>query len=495
MDGTSSKSKTDERIAASDSAPKNHFDYLKLVKAPRTFGVYANDGDAFKFAIFGRDSLVVAEDILTYNQDLTKEIIFALAKLQGYRRDQTSEEEPGKIHHEYRAETFNNLKAPESSLEILHSLQKIWGGVGTKQVTYYGAHDPTLLYVRLIGNYVRRYGREILGERYTGRDGEVHTIAYSVKLAVEWTVAKLDSSPLGLMEYKRLNPTGIPNQAWKDSKYAYVTANGQLPNFDAGIASIELQGYTYDALEAAAYLLPESRLDTRRWLELARIVQEKTLELLWMEDQQFFAQALFYDSEGKHQLIDSLTSNGGLILDSKLIYSLPEQKRQYYTEAIAKKLFSMEFITDVGIRSRALRHVQLPGSTEHHGSYTVWAKETNAISRGLRRSGMNALARQLENRLINSVLMTSNFYQFYYVEINGVVWYDVDKAISDLSERIPGIIPPRPEPHQAWTISGAIRTSSVKLLRHGVGSSRFEKDALKGIPNIELITNSSKILS
>src|SRR5689334_565196 len=82
-------------------------DFLGLVKAPHNYGVYASIGPNYQYAIFGRDSITVAYDCLDIKPALSKEIILLLATLQGSEFDMQSEEEEGKIHHEFRSQRFN----------------------------------------------------------------------------------------------------------------------------------------------------------------------------------------------------------------------------------------------------------------------------------------------------------------------------------------------------------------------------------------------------
>jgi glycogen debranching enzyme len=145
-------------------------DYLKIVEAADNWGVYASNGPNFKYAVFGRDSLVVADDLLATHKDLVYDIILVLAKLQGVTTNDDNEEEPGKIHHEFRQRQFNGEKIPEYSLGILNNLQRMWGNEGSDSMVYYGAYDSTPLYVRLVCKYVEYYGDAILRVGYVGRD-------------------------------------------------------------------------------------------------------------------------------------------------------------------------------------------------------------------------------------------------------------------------------------------------------------------------------------
>src|SRR5882762_2367347 len=101
-------------------------DYTELVRAPFHWGVYASTGRHFRYAIFGRDSIETAEDLLDSHHALAHDAIMTLASLQGVKEDLQSEEEPGKIHHEFRQTTFDTIPVPPQSLEIMHRLQSLW---------------------------------------------------------------------------------------------------------------------------------------------------------------------------------------------------------------------------------------------------------------------------------------------------------------------------------------------------------------------------------
>ena len=63
------------------------------------------EGDPGRYhALFGRDSLITALQVLPARPDVARATLRALAALQGRREDPETDEEPGKILHEYRPE-------------------------------------------------------------------------------------------------------------------------------------------------------------------------------------------------------------------------------------------------------------------------------------------------------------------------------------------------------------------------------------------------------
>src|ERR1700710_2618475 len=88
-------------------------------------------GDPGRFhALFGRDALITALQVLPERPDVARPPLPALAALQGSRDDPETDEEPGKILHEYRPQAeprFAELGWP----------------VRDGQLLYYGSADST----------------------------------------------------------------------------------------------------------------------------------------------------------------------------------------------------------------------------------------------------------------------------------------------------------------------------------------------------------------
>src|SRR5918996_6003790 len=62
-------------------------------------------GDPGRFhALFGRDSLITALQVLPARPDVARATLRALAAVQGERDDPATAEQPGKILHEHRSE-------------------------------------------------------------------------------------------------------------------------------------------------------------------------------------------------------------------------------------------------------------------------------------------------------------------------------------------------------------------------------------------------------
>jgi glycogen debranching enzyme len=111
-----------------------------------------------------------------------------------------------------------------------------------------------------------------------------------------------------------------------------------------------------------------------------------------------------------------------------------------------------DFLTDAGVRSRALSQANLIKIWDYHGSYTTWPKETYDIAKGLRRQGFGRLAIELENRLVNVVRALKAYPEFIYVDYRGRI-LGAASAPHRHAQTLKVNNTDRPERIQAWTAS------------------------------------------
>src|SRR4029079_11002660 len=128
----------------------------------------------------------------------------------------------------------------------------------------------------------------------------------------------------------------------------------------------------------------------------------------------FFAQGLAVAANGKERLRNNLTSNGALLLDSRLLNDLPKQESKHYAAGVKAMILGPEFRTKVGIRCRAVRHSSLLPFVDYHGSYAVWPKETFDIARGLERFGYKREATALHADIVRAIQKAGDFYELFY---------------------------------------------------------------------------------
>jgi glycogen debranching enzyme len=416
-------------------------------------GVQASSWDLFQGAIFGRDAERVALDLVPWLKNLATSVIFSLVRLQGIASNDVTEEEAGRIHHEYRHLYVGGRKIGHAQQVLLEELSKRWGGSG-KEMIYYGSVDATPQLVRLVAAYVRHHGPGILDEVYIHRAGPVRTIRDSLIEAMDWLEQRLAKSDLGLLEFCRSNPQGIKWQAMRDGALAYIHPDGHLANARAPIASLDVQGLAYDALLYAAELMHDQLPErAAKWESLANRLQATVLERFWMPEEQFFAMALDRDEKGSPRQVRTITSVPAELLETRIFDTLSQEDRERYVSAIVRYMYSADFLTEVGIRSRALRYHSLIPLWDYQGSKVSWAVTSNVFALGLRRQGFVELAEDMERRILNGAAMSGEMPEYFYVDIDGHVPYRFQegegKGVSIVGTN-------RPEATQAWTVSALL---------------------------------------
>jgi len=431
---------------------------LRRLRSPATNALFASGGELYGDAVFGRDSVEAAEDVLHLLPEVAHDVILGLSRLQGVVDADpgldSNEEERGKIHHEHRSLYVEGRRISPTSQRLLEELSAHWGGDGTS-VTYYGSADATPLYARLIARFCARHGPALLDEGLIRKDGRATTVRDCLLAALGWICRRMDASPLGLVEFQRRNPNGLPFQVWKDSGTSYLHRDGRIANCDAPIAALEVQGYAYDALVGAARLLGADRPGPAgEWRERALALRDALLERCWMPADRYFAMGLDRDAAGAPRPITSIASNGALLMDTELLDGLPEADA--CIEGVVRCVCGPGFLTDAGVRCRSLAEVGLMDFQDYHGSWAVWPKETFDVVKGLHRQGLHGLARQVGVRLLNAVNVSGANVELLYVSPDGRVHYDF--ADRDPLSAAPAEIAATtvPEAPQAWTVTAAL---------------------------------------
>ena len=467
---------------------------LKSVTSKSGLGVYASSDRLFRGAVFGRDSLEVADDLMFIKPRLVEKILLTLASLQGEVDNKTNEEEPGKIIHEYRTPKVDGKPINALSRDIYERLSNIWGGDG-RSLSYYGSVDSTPHFIKVLAEYCHAYGSEILTMTVRLRTGRQVSVLEVIDEAIEWLARHLDNSKSGLVEYHRKNPHGIENQVWKDSREFYIHENGQLASHSRPISSIEVQGLTYDAFKLAAELLPSKKKRLDRY---AIKLQKRTIELLWEPNRQYFGLGTDYSSKGRLRIIKTVTANPAELLDSYILEDLPETEKITYVAGIIREIMGTDFLTDAGIRSRGLSEAKLVDFWDYHGSYVTWPKETYDIAKGMRRHGFPQLARELENRLLNVIKATKSYPEFLYVDPRGRV-LGVPAPSRTHGELVFVDSSNRPEKIQAWTVSAVLaienhrRKLSSPKIHQEPWQKRLEKEVMQHIPLVPRLRSSKEL--
>jgi glycogen debranching enzyme len=307
-------------------------------------------GAPWFMTLFGRDSLITSLMTLDIDPSLATNTMLTLARLQGTKVDELTDEQPGKILHEMRRGLTTAADTPAGSI-------------------YYGSIDSTPLFAVLLGELYR----------WGASADVVAELLPHVDRALAWVEEFGDRDGDGFVEYQRATDRGLANQGWKDSFDGVNFAVGWLA--EAPIALCEVQGYVYAAYlaraEIARHLADEpTALD---YEAKASRLKAAFNEQFWLEDRGYYALGLDRD---KHP-IDSLTSNVGHCLWSGIV---DEDK----AERTVERLCGPEMFTGWGIRTLASSMARFNPVSYHNGS--VWPHDSAICAAGLARYGFSKQA-------------------------------------------------------------------------------------------------------
>ena len=334
--------------------------HLLLTETADGFVPYA--GIPWYVAPFGRDALITALQLLPFEPEIARGTLRYLARLQGTVDDAFTDQEPGKILHEYRRGEMATCR------EIPF-------------IPYYGSVDATPLFVMLASAYLK----------WTDDVDFAREMWPVVERALAWMWAMGEAQGRGFLAYARRSPVGLPNQGWKDSHDSVMYADGRLA--EPPIALAEVQGYQYAALLGAAAMAEALGRDAEvpALRARARRLQERFEADFWLPDEAFYALAL--DRDGAPCRV--ISSNPGHLLWTRIVSDSRAQ-------IVARRLLQDDMFTGWGLRTLSSRERAYNPMSYHNGS--VWPHDTALAAVGMREYGMNAQFLTLATGLFEAVL-------------------------------------------------------------------------------------------
>ena len=416
-------------------------------KAALSLGQEAPEHLRLYETLFGRDSLRVAIDLIPTYPELARTTVLELARLQGVTENLEREEELGRIVHEARS--------PDDPIAQMLSAERGWGW------PYYGSVDATPEFIRTLTAYCQRSeeNRGFLSERYVDRNGEIKTISHALEMSLSWIQRRLNMNPEGLLEYQTPLPKGIENQVWKDSWDAYHHADGTIANHAAGIASIEVQVTTYDALIDAAELFEDilDQADEAAQLRSqAEVLRQTILNTFWTEEKGgYFVLGTDRDPDrGTLRQLKIRTSNMGHTINSRILKG-DDPTIVRMRERTIEHLFSPEMLNVSGIRTLASDEYRFRPEAYHNGS--VWLWDTHHIAKGLHRLGYKEKADILDQKILKVATDTNIFPEYVrgddrpFASINEksiVLWDEINQRDNKVEQP--------PQEVQAWTVAAIL---------------------------------------
>lgn len=309
---------------------------------------------------FGRDSIIVSYQTLSWAPSVSRASLRMLAALQGQNTDETREEERGKIIHEIRLG------------EMARTGEIPFG-------RYYGSVDVTPLFVRLFVDTWKR----------TGDSELLHELLPHAEQALGFILQSLEKNPYGLYSFLPRSDRGLTIQSWKDSHDSMVFQDGR--HAEPPLAVAEVQGYAFRALleMASLYRWLGRKNDARDLSNAATDLQSRFQQFFWVPSREYYALAV----DGRGHPVDSLTSDPGQCLWSGII---PDEFR----EPVQKRLISPELFTGWGIRTMGSQEGAYDPYSYHRGS--VWPHDTSLIVAGMKEAGYSQNAWTVGSALLEA---------------------------------------------------------------------------------------------
>jgi len=311
--------------------------------------------------VFGRDSLIAAYQALPVWPSLARGTLRYLAAHQGTTSDSVSEEEPGKVFHEMRhGELARRGLVPHSP--------------------YYGSVDATPLWIVVLAEL----------HRWTGNADLVYELSDSLTAALEWIDAARSAGDDPFLYYESSPTMGLLHKAWRDTPGSVQFPDGE--NADPPIASVEVQGYVYRALQDAADLSEGVLGESDRAMDLREAADQLAAafeETFWLPDREYYAVAKTAD----RGVVPTETSNVGHCLWAGIV-------SEDRAASVAGALRSGELFSGWGVRTMATTVDGYSPVSYHLGS--VWPHDTALAALGLARYGYHETAERLARAVLDA---------------------------------------------------------------------------------------------
>lgn len=298
--------------------------------------------------LFGRDALTSGWMMAMFDGGQSIDhTLSRLGKLQGTKVDDYRDEQPGRIVQQARNDISSRIgKNPFDR--------------------YYGDYaSPFMFIISLAHLYA-----------WDGQITKIKKHWDSCRRILQWAEKYADIDGDGFLEYKTKSPAGPAHQGWKDSQNAVVDENGSL--VAPPIATCEVQGYYYAALQAAALfsVINHAYYDAISYINKSRDLKKRFNEAFWVEDGGYIAFGL----DSKKRAIKVRTSNMGHCLACGIIGN--DKIRR-----VVDCIFSSDMFSGWGIRTLSSANPSFNPLSYHLGS--IWPVENATIAFGLRRYGFD----------------------------------------------------------------------------------------------------------
>ena len=356
------------------------------------------EGDPGRFhALFGRDSLITALQVLPHRSDVAVATLRALASRQGRVHDPETEEEPGRILHEDR---------PVAPAWLVRRGWPVRDGA----LRYFGSSDATSWFLVLADRVLNGL------DGLDGLDGEGGLAGFAgfagelgpaVAAAADWLEGALDAGG-GLVRCgPRRFPGGLGQQGWRDALDpgsdpqggGIVRPDGSTPA--APLADADSQAVAVAALDALVRLDPDR---AQHWRAVAARLRGRVGAAYGPE-----VVALETGGTGDVVVPGAGSQLGWLLWADALGPAA--------TTAVADRLCRPDVLTDLGARTLASTHPAFLAHGYHRGA--VWPFDCWLVWGGLRAAGREEEAERLRSGVRRALEELGRFPELYAVSPSG----------------------------------------------------------------------------
>jgi glycogen debranching enzyme len=339
-----------------------------------TTSLTADDPGRFH-ALFGRDSLITSLQVLPVQPDVARATLRVLARLQSHDTDPETDEEPGKIVHEYR---------PQAEQRFVDSGWPVRDG----ELRYYGSADGTLWFLVVLAAL---QDREVAEE-----------LAGAWRAAADWLTHALDRGG-GLVRHgPRVRSGGLVQQGWRDAENPLVGRGPGIMNVDGTVpapplADVDTQAVAVAALRATAQLSGDPGWDERAEEMTSLLAHKLSPETMAIDGHD-------------HPVLGAGSQLGWLLWADALP---PDHRRAY-----ADRLCEPDILTDFGLRTLSSEHPQFDPHAYHRGG--VWPFDSWFGWGGLRAAGRGAEAELVRMGVLAALDRLQDSSELYAVTDRGL---------------------------------------------------------------------------